>query len=113
MIQGVIFDVGGTLVYSNDDHFETANAWSAANFLRSQGFKFDAEQFANQLVTLRNTSPKGDEDLKQINTTLEHLQLVVKHFGLELSPDVMEGLEHAFVTPRSRKVSRWQRALGS
>jgi FMN phosphatase YigB (HAD superfamily) len=101
MLQAVIFDVGGTLIYSNDNHFETANAWSAANFLRSRGFKFDTKEFSNQLVVLRSTSPKGDADLKQINTTFEHLQLVAKRFGLELSYDVMAGLEHAFITPEA------------
>jgi FMN phosphatase YigB (HAD superfamily) len=100
-IQGVIFDVGGTLIYSNDNHFEPANAWSAANFLRSQGFKFDASAFTKGLVALRSTSPKGDADLKQINTTSEHLQLVAKRFGLELPPDVTSGLELAFVTPEA------------
>ncbi len=100
-IQAVIFDVGGTLIYSNDDHFEPANAWSAANFLRSQGFKFDAETFARELVALRSTSPKGDADLKQINTTAEHLQKVSSEFGLELSPTVMVGLEHTFITPEA------------
>jgi phosphoglycolate phosphatase-like HAD superfamily hydrolase len=35
MIKGLIFDVGGTLIYSNYDHFEHANAWMAASFLRS------------------------------------------------------------------------------
>ncbi|MGL4611237.1 MAG: HAD family hydrolase [Trueperaceae bacterium] len=101
MIQGVIFDVGGTLIYANDNHFEPANAWSAATFLRSKGFNFDAETFARELVALRSTSPKGDADLKQINTTSEHLQLVAKRFGLELSHDVMAGLEHAFITPEA------------
>jgi FMN phosphatase YigB (HAD superfamily) len=69
--------------------------------LRSQGCKFDAEAFARQLVAWRNTSPKGDVNLKQINTTSEHLQLVAKQLGLELSSDVMEGLELAFITPEA------------
>jgi HAD superfamily hydrolase (TIGR01509 family) len=98
-IQGVIFDVGGTLIYSNDNHFETANAWSAANFLRSQGFALDAANFAKQLVNLRGVSPKGDAELKQINTTLEHLHHVTKKMGLELSSDLLPKLELAFVTP--------------
>jgi HAD superfamily hydrolase (TIGR01509 family) len=98
-IQGVIFDVGGTLIYSNDNHFETANAWSAANFLRSQGFAFETANFAKQLVNLRGVSPKGDAELKQINTTLEHLHHVTKKIGLELPPDLLLKLELAFVTP--------------
>lgn len=99
MIQGVIFDVGSTLIYSNDNHFEPANAWSATNFLRSQGFEFDAAEFAKQLVDLRRGSPKGGADLKQINTTAQHLQLVAKQVGLELSDNLLPRLEHAFVTP--------------
>jgi putative hydrolase of the HAD superfamily len=99
MIQGVVFDVGGTLIYSNDDHFEHANAWAAATFLRSQGFRFDAKKFAKHLVELRRTSPKGDAELRQINTTIEHLQNVTTTFGLELSEEMLTRLERAFVSP--------------
>jgi phosphoglycolate phosphatase-like HAD superfamily hydrolase len=94
MIQGVIFDVGGTLIYSNDDHFEHANAWAAATFLRSQGFQVDAEQFTKHLVELRQISPKGDAELRQINTTAEHLQKVTAGFGIELSQDILGILEN-------------------
>jgi HAD superfamily hydrolase (TIGR01509 family) len=99
MIKAVIFDVGGTLIYNSDNHFETANASSATNFLRSQGFEFDAAEFAKQLVDLRRASPKGDDELRQINTTTQHLQQVAKQFSLELSDKLLEKLEHAFVTP--------------
>jgi HAD superfamily hydrolase (TIGR01509 family) len=99
MIQAVIFDVGGILIYSNDDHFETANAWCAANFLRSQGFEFDAAEFAKQLLDLRAVSPKGDANFRQINTTPEHLQRVATKVGLEPSSELLSRLELAFVTP--------------
>jgi HAD superfamily hydrolase (TIGR01662 family) len=101
MIQGVIFDVGGTLIYSNDNHFEHANAWAAATFLRLQGFQLDAEKFTEQLVTFRKTSPKADAELRQINTTAEHLQTVSGHFGLHLSPELLLRLEQAFITPEA------------
>lgn len=101
MIQGVIFDVGGTLIYSNDDHFEHANAWSAATFLRSQGFQLNAEEFTKHLVELRRSSPKGDKELRQINTTAEHLQNVSREFGLELSQEMLVRLEHTFITPEA------------
>jgi HAD superfamily hydrolase (TIGR01509 family) len=101
MIQGVIFDVGGTLIYSNDNHFEHANAWAAATFLRSQGFQLDPEKFTEQLTNLRKTSPKADAELRQINTTAEHLQTVLGHFDLELPPEMLRGLEQAFIIPEA------------
>jgi HAD superfamily hydrolase (TIGR01509 family) len=100
-IKGVIFDVGGTLIYGSGNHFEHANAWAAATFLRSQGFQIDAEKFTERLVELRKTSPKGDKELRQINTTAEHLQKVLGHFGLELSPEMLLRLEQAFITPEA------------
>ncbi len=99
VIQGVIFDVGGTLIYSNDDHFEHANAWAAATFLRARGFKCNPEKFAKHLEELRRTSPKGDAEFKQINTTAEHLQLVTGKFDIELSQELLQGLEYAFISP--------------
>ena len=41
-VKGVIFDVGGTLIYSNFQHFEHANAWSAALTLRRWGYEVDS-----------------------------------------------------------------------
>jgi HAD superfamily hydrolase (TIGR01509 family) len=101
MIFGIIFDVGDTLIYSNDDRFEHANAWAAATFLRSQGFQLDAEKFTEQLVNFRKTSPKADAELRQINTTAEHLQTVSSAFGLHLSPELLLRLEQAFITPEA------------
>jgi HAD superfamily hydrolase (TIGR01509 family) len=69
--------------------------------LRSQGFQVDAEQFTKHLVELRQISPKGDAELRQINTTAEHLQKVTAGFGIELSQDILERLELAFITPEA------------
>ena len=101
MIKGIIFDVGGTLVYTNHDHFETSNAWMAANFLRSKGFRFDPEAFASRLVDIRRTLLKGDAELRQIGTTVQHLNLVAKEFAIELTGETLLQTEQAFVTPEA------------
>ena len=44
-VEGVIFDVGGTLIYSNHQHFERANAWAAALTLRGWGYKLEPVRF--------------------------------------------------------------------
>jgi HAD superfamily hydrolase (TIGR01509 family) len=96
-LRGVIFDVGGTLVWSNADYFEQANSWSAANVLRSGGFIEDAASFCQTLLELRATSPKEGPNYAQIGTTREHLAQVTRELGLLLSEDSLTELESAFV----------------
>lgn len=98
-IKAIIFDLGGTLIYSNHDHFESANAWMVASFLRSRGYTLDPEAFAQRLIGLRQSLAKGDEDLKQINTTSDNLVLVAREFGIELLGEFLFQCEKVFVTP--------------
>jgi HAD superfamily hydrolase (TIGR01662 family) len=100
MIKGIIFDLGGTLIYSNHDYFELANAWSAASFLRSQGFSLDPKVFSQQLVSLRQGLAKEDDQLRQINTTQENLSQLTKSMGLA-SESWLTQCEKAFVTPEA------------
>ena len=101
MIQGIIFDLGGTLIWTNDDHFEAGNAWAAANYLRTLGNLQNAAQFAGDLVRLRADSPKGDEALRQINTTREHIAKVARQHGILLTPTDLDATERQFVQPES------------
>ena len=99
VIFGVIFDVGGTLIYSNFQHFERANAWSAALTLRSWGHTLDGEAFTRDLVDLRQRSPKEGEGFRQINTTREALVEVTKRYGISVDEGGVGRLEHAFYAP--------------
>ncbi len=98
-IKGIIFDFGGTLIYDNHNHFEQANAWMLANFLRSRGFNLDPENFTQRLMYLRQNLPKGDDNFKQVNTTHENLIKITKESGIELSGDFLLECEKVFVTP--------------
>ena len=98
-MEGIIFDVGGTLIYSNHQHFEHANAWSAALTLRGWGYELQGEAFARDLVQLRQRSPKEGEDFRQINTTREALIEVTERYGIRLSEEEVGRLEHAFYVP--------------
>ncbi|UCH24755.1 MAG: HAD family hydrolase [Trueperaceae bacterium] len=96
-LRGVIFDVGGTLVWSNFDYFERANAWSAANTLCSGGFLEEPTPFFQALLELRATSSKEGSGFTQIGTTREHLAQVTRELGVLLSEDSLTELESAFV----------------
>ena len=98
-VKGVIFDVGGTLIYSNFQHFEHANAWSAALTLRRWGYEVDSEAFTRDLVTLRQRSPKEGKSFRQINTTREALTEVTKGYSIHLDEEEVGRLERAFYLP--------------
>ncbi len=98
-VEGVIFDVGGTLIYSNFEHFERANAWAAALTLRGWGYNLDGEAFTRDLISLRRHSPKEGKDFRQINTTSEALVEITKKHGVRLDEGGVGRLEHAFYTP--------------
>ena len=98
-VKGVIFDVGGTLIYSNFQHFEHANAWSAALTLRRWGYEIEHEALTHDLVTLRQRSPKEGENFRQINTTRDTLAEVTKKYGIRLDEEEVERLEQAFYAP--------------
>ena len=98
-VEGVIFDVGGTLIYSNSQNFEHANAWSAALKLRGWGYDLDSKAFARDLVALRRRLPKEGEGYRQINTTRETLLEVAETHNIRLSGEEVRRLEHAFYGP--------------
>ncbi len=102
LAKGIIFDLGGTLIYSNYDHFEQANAWMLASFLRSRGFNLNSEAFTQRLVSLRSSLSKSDESLRQINTSCENLIEVAREWGIELSGEFLLECEKVFVTPEAR-----------
>ena len=99
VIFGAIFDVGGTLIYSNNEHFEHANARAAALTLRGWGYDLEGEVLARDLVELRRRSPKEGEGFRQINTTREALIEVTERYGIRLNEEEVGRLEHAFYTP--------------
>ncbi len=98
-VEGVIFDVGGTLIYSNFGHFEHANAWAAALTLRGWGYELESEAFTRNLVELRRRSPKEGENCRQINTTREALVEIATEYGIRLDEEEVGRLEHAFYRP--------------
>ena len=99
MIRGVIFDVGGTIIWRNGKRYIKANAWTAANYLRSQGFKFDYKSFADRLELLQRESAKADDELRQINTTREHLGMLAGDYGIDLSKEMLDDLESSYISP--------------
>lgn len=100
MIQGVIFDVWGTIIYSSHGHFETANCWSAASYLKSQGFILRREAFRERFLALRQQEPP-DDDLRQHSTTREQLKAAAQSFDVELDTSVLQSAERAFVMPEA------------
>lgn len=99
MVRGVIFDVGGTIIWRNGKRYIKANAWTAANYLRSQGFKFDYKSFADRLELLQRDSAKSDDDLRQINTTREHIRMLAGDYGINLSKEILDDVENAYISP--------------
>lgn len=106
MVEAVIFDVGGTLIWGNGRRFERANAWRVALALRSEGMLASgdagAEQFADRLEQIRRGSPKEGEDCRQIGTTRELLARVLLEFGLPDDAATLDWLEREFVTPEAQ-----------
>jgi len=99
MVRGVIFDVGGTIIWKNGKRYIKANAWTATNYLRSQGFKFDYKSFAERLELLQKDSAKSDHKLRQINTTREHLRMLAGDYGIDLSKELLDDVERSYISP--------------
>ena len=100
-MRGVIFDVGGTLIWSNHDRFEEACAWSAVNVFRSHGFRGDVEALWRDLVELRRVSPKEGPDYRQIHTTRWAIGEVAVRHRFILEDGFLDEVEKAFVTPEA------------
>ena len=97
---GVIFDVGGTLVWSNHDKFEGACAWTAVNVFRSHGFRSDPETLWRDLVSVRQAFSKEGPDYRQLHTTRWAIgEVAACHHTLE--DRFLDEVESAFVTPEA------------
>lgn len=99
MIKGVIFDVGGTIIWKNGKRYLKANAWTASNYLRSLGYDFNHKEFSTRLESLQKDSPKTGQDLEQLNTTKEHITLLCKDFNIPLSEELLNEITKAFFIP--------------
>lgn len=97
-IRGVIFDVGGTLMWLNRKRFIPGNAWAAANWLRARGLLIDAEGFAEKLEHSFSL-PKEGADFRQINTTRDLLLRATAAFDIDLDKIELEELERIFYLP--------------
>jgi HAD superfamily hydrolase (TIGR01509 family) len=104
-VRGVIFDVGGTLIWTNHDKFEEANPWrakeAAVNVLRSHGFAADGEALWHRLVALRQASLKEGEDFRQTGKTRDTLSELVARSGFTLSERLVDEAERAFIMPEA------------
>ncbi len=99
MIRGVIFDVGGTIIWRNGKRYLKANAWTASNYLRSLGYSFNYKEFSDRLESLQKDSPKAGKDLEQLNTTKEHITLLCKDFNIPLNKELLNEITKAFFIP--------------
>lgn len=99
--QGVIFDVGGTLVESHGDRFEAACAGAAADVFRAHGFHGDAGALQRDLTELRRVSSKEGPDYRQIHTTAWALQEIARRYRFSIDAAFLRRVEEAFVTPEA------------
>lgn len=106
-LEGVIFDVGGTLVHHQGSDFEHADASGAAGQLHAWGeLRADnVPRFVEILMNWRSEHPKADAAGREINTTRDALRAVAARFGVALEDSRLELLERAFVAPSVRAVT--------
>ncbi|CAA9582174.1 MAG: hypothetical protein AVDCRST_MAG86-2991 [uncultured Truepera sp.] len=100
-VRGVIFDVGGTLIWSNHDKFEEACAWFAVNAFRSHGFRGDSGALWRELLAVRRDFSKEGLSYRQIHTTRWAIGEVAARHKLTLENELLEEIENAFVTPEA------------
>jgi HAD superfamily hydrolase (TIGR01509 family) len=95
---GVIFDVGGTLVWLFDNFYETADATTVANTLCAKGLLdiSRAAGFAKSLVTWRKTHPKEGDGCRQIHTTRDALAAVMMDYDIDVNEGLLAEGEAAF-----------------
>ncbi len=97
-LTGVVFDVGGTLVWSCDNFYELADATTVANTLCSKGLlpPSMAASFAESLVTWRQTHPKEGDGCRQIHTTRDALAAVLTNYAITVDEKLLIEAEEAF-----------------
>lgn len=95
---GVIFDVGGTLVWPGNTFYETADATTVANTLCAKGLLDTSRtaSFAESLVTWCKTYPKEGDSYRQIHTTRDALAAVMTGFGITIDEGLLAEGEAAF-----------------
>ncbi len=95
---GVIFDVGGTLVWPCDNFYETADATTVANTLCAKGLLdiSRAAGFAESLVTWRKAHPKEGDSCRQIHTTRDALAAVMTDYDIDANEGLLAEGEAAF-----------------
>lgn len=95
---GVIFDVGGTLVWPGNTFYETADATTVANTLCAKGLldASRASSFAESLVTWCKTHPKEGDGYRQIHTTRDALAAVMTGYGITVDEGLLAECEAAF-----------------
>ncbi len=101
MIQAVVFDVGGTLIWGNGNHYERANAWRTALVLHGLGLVEDAASFAHELEALRRISRKEGPEYSQTGTTRDHLTEMCRRHGIAVTDEFLHMLEEEFVMPEA------------
>ena len=115
-VRGVIFDIGGALIWSNHDKFEAACAWAAVNICRSHSFGGDSEALWRELLAVRRNFSKEGFNYRQINTTSWAIRKVAVRYRFTLEEGLLEKIEEAFVRPEAhgsvalpdiRKVIGW------
>lgn len=101
-VKGVIFDVGGTLISSNGNTFEAANAWAAVDVFRAHGCSTKASALWLELRTLRRSFPKEGAHYRQIHTTRWALAELASRHGVKPNASFLARAERAFVNPEVR-----------
>jgi len=95
MIRGVIFDLGGTLIYSAE--FEAANAQALTRWLRERG-RAVPDGFAQAVMAERMarwTSRRGTEEV----TAHDALQAVLRRYDVPSDAAFIADAERAFFVP--------------
>lgn len=95
---GVIFDVGGTLVWPGNTFYETADATTVANTLCAKEL-LDASRaasFAESLVAWCKTHPKEGDGCRQIHTTRDALAAVMTDYDIKADEGLLAEGEAAF-----------------
>lgn len=98
LFTGVVFDVGGTLVWPCDNFYETADATTVANTLCAKGLLdlSRAASFTESLVTWRKTHPKEGDGCRQIHTTRDALAAVMTDYEIAVNEELLAEGEAAF-----------------
>ena len=102
-VRGVVFDIGGALIWSNHDKFEAACAWAAVNICRSHSFGGDSEALWRELLAVRRNFSKEGFNYRQINTTSWAIRKVAVRYRFTLEEGLLEKIEEAFVRPEAHR----------